>query len=248
MVYASRGLEYTIDSQSITVGSGGTTNVSLSVKRVVDTRGYVSADFHIHSGKSFDSSLPLTDRVASFAAEGVEVMVSTDHDYITDYTPIIDNLELGAELNSIVGNELTGGIPVPADPTQDGTVFPEGIGHWNAWPLSVIPNNRRNGAPPDEFITPGTAIDRLRGMDSLVLLGKTPDTAEIGDWLPAIQAGQAGTVGELLPPDEDVVMFNHPRAGFAGTVVIGMFNSLSNPGGNPTVGGYDPTQPIWAFP
>jgi hypothetical protein len=85
-------------------------------------------------------------------------------------------------------------------------------------------------------------------MDSLVFLGKTPDTALIEDWLPAIQAGQAGTVGEPLPPDEDVVMFNHPRAGFAGTVVIGMFNSLSNPGGNPTLGGYDPTLPLAAPP
>jgi hypothetical protein len=242
IVYASRGLEYTIDSQSITVVSGGITNVSLSVERVVDTTGYVSADFHIHSGKSFDSSLPLTDRVASFAAEGVEVMVSTDHDYITDYTPIIGDLGLGAELNSIVGNELTGGIPVPTDVTQGGVVFfPEGIGHWNAWPLSVIPNNRRNGAPPDEFITPGTAIDRLRGMDSLVFLGKTPDTANVVDWLTAIGIGEA-------TGDEEVVMFNHPRAGFAGTVVIGMFNSLANPGGNPMVGGYDPTLPLEAFP
>jgi hypothetical protein len=43
-------------------------------------------------------------------------------------------------------------------------------------------------------------------------------------------------------------MFNHPRAGFAGTVVIGMFNSLSNPGGNPDIGGYDPTLPVAAFP
>jgi hypothetical protein len=85
-------------------------------------------------------------------------------------------------------------------------------------------------------------------MDSLVYLGKTPDTATIADWLPAIHAGQAGTVGELLPPDDEVVMFNHPRAGFAGTVVIGMFNSLSNPGGNPTIGGYDPTLPLGAFP
>jgi hypothetical protein len=249
LVFGSRGLEYTIDSQSITVGSGGITNVSLSVERVVDTTGYVSADFHIHSGKSFDSSLPLTDRVASFAAEGVEVMVSTDHDYITDYTPIIGALDLGGEVNSIVGNELTGGIPVPADPTQGGLqLFPEGIGHWNAWPLSVIPDNRRNGAPPDEFITPGTAIDRLRGMDSLVFFGKTPDTAGISDWLAAIQAGQPGTPGAGLPVDEEVVMFNHPRAGFAGTVVIGMFNSLANPGGNPTLGGYDPTLPLGAFP
>jgi len=247
-VYASRGLEYSIDSQSITVSSGGTANVSLAIKRVVDTSGYVSMDFHVHSGKSFDSSLPLVDRVASFLAEGVEVMVSTDHDFISDYTTMISSLNAEDEINSIIGDELTGGIPVPADPTQDGTVFPEGIGHWNAWPLTVIANNRRNGAPPDEFITPGTAIDRLRGMDSLVFLGKTPDTAGVGDWLPAIQAGQAGTVGELLPPDEDVVMFNHPRAGFAGTVVIGMFNSLSNPGGNPMVGGYNPMEPLSAFP
>ena len=247
-VYASRGLEYTIDSQSITVNSAGTTNVSLAIKRVVDTSGYVSMDFHVHSGKSFDSSLPLVDRVASFLAEGVDVMVSTDHDFISDYAPMISSLSAEDEINSIIGNELTGGIPVPADPTQDGTVFPEGIGHWNAWPLTVIENNRRNGAPPDEFITPGTAIDRLRGMDSLVFFGKTPDTAGIGDWLPAIQAGQSGTVGELLPPDDDVVMFNHPRAGFAGTVVIGMFNSLSNPGGNPMVGGYDPMEPLSAFP
>jgi hypothetical protein len=247
-VYASRGLEYSIDSQPISVSAGGTTNVSLAIERVVDTSGYVSMDFHVHSGKSFDSSLPLVDRVASFLAEGVEVMVSTDHDYVSDFSPMISSLGAADEINSIIGNELTGGIPVPADPTQDGTVFPEGIGHWNAWPLSVIANNRRNGAPQDEFITPGTAIDRLRGMDSLVLLGRTPDTAGIGEWLPAIQAGQPGTVGELLPPDEEVVMFNHPRAGFAGTVVIGLFNGLSNPGGNPAVGGYDPTLPIGAFP
>jgi hypothetical protein len=31
-------------------------------------------------------------------------------------------------------------------------------------------------------------------------------------------------------------------------VVIGMFNGLANPGGNPALGGYDPTQPITAFP
>jgi hypothetical protein len=250
MVYASRGLEYTIDSQSITVGSGGITNVSLAIKRVVDTSGYISMDFHVHSGKSFDSSLPLVDRVASYLAEGVEVMVSTDHDFISDFSPMISSLSAEDEINSIIGNELTGGIPVPADDTQGGQqLFPEGIGHWNAWPLTVIANNRRNGAPQDEFITPGTAIDRLRGMDSLVFLdGATPDTATIEDWLPAIQAGQPGTPGAALPPDEEVVMFNHPRAGFAGTVVIGMFNSLANPGGNPAVGGYDPTLPLSEFP
>jgi hypothetical protein len=247
VVFASRGMEYTIDSEPITISAGGTANVSFAIEKVVDTTGYVSMDFHIHSGKSFDSSLPIDDRVASFAAAGVDVMVSTDHDYITDYSSSISAQGVGGDMASIIGNELTGGIPVPADPTQDGTVFPEGIGHWNAWPLSVIPNNRRNGAPPDEFITPGTAIDRLRGMDSLAFLGATPDTATIGDWLPAIHAGVPGTVGAALPADEEVVMLNHPRAGFAGTVVIGLFNGLSNPGGN-APGGYDPTVDVTTFP
>ena len=42
-------------------------------------------------------------------------------------------------------------------------------------------------------------------------------------------------------------MLNHPRAGFAGLVVIGMFNGLNNPGGS-LPGGYDPTLPITSSP
>jgi len=131
---------------------------------------------------------------------------------------------------------------VPEDPTQGGVeAFPEGIGHWNAWPLVQYQTNRRNGAPQDEFVTPGTAIDRLRGMDSLAVIGKTPDTADETDWLTAIHIGD-------VTGDDEVVMLNHPRAGFAGVVVIGMFNGLANPGGDPMVGGYDPTLQIDAFP
>ncbi len=240
IVFASRGLEYTLDTQPVTISAGSTTSVTLGIERVVDTTGFVSADFHIHSAKSFDSSVPMTDRTTAFLAAGVDVMVSTDHDHITDYAPIITSLEAGDEIASIIGNELTGGNPVPADPTQDGTAFPQGIGHWNAWPLSVFPGNRRNGAPQDEFITPGTAIDRLRGMDSLVAIGERPDTADVVDWLTAIGIGDA-------TGDDEVVMLNHPRAGFAGVVIIGLFNGLANPTGSPS-GGYDPTLPITAPP
>jgi hypothetical protein len=160
---------------------------------------------------------------------------------VTDYGPLVSSLGVSDEIATIIGEELTGGSPVPADATQGGIeAFPEGIGHWNAWPLTVIPNNRRNGAPQNEFVTPGTAIDRLRGMDSLALIGKTPDTADITDWVTAIGIGDA--MG-----DDEVVMLNHPRAGFAGLVVIGMFNGLNNPGGSPP-GGYDPTLPITSPP
>ncbi len=240
--FASRGLEYTVDARPFTISAGATTNLSFSIERVVDTSGFVSADFHIHSAKSFDSSVPMSDRVVSFMAEGLEVMISTDHDYITDYAPVISSLGAEDEIRSIVGDELTGGSPVPADATQGGLeAFPEGIGHWNAWPLTQFPTNRRNGAPQDEFVTPGTIIDRLRGMDSLAAIGKQPDDATIVDWLTAIGIGDATA-------DDEVVMLNHPRAGFAGLVVIGMFNGLFNPGGDPNVGGYDPSLPITAFP
>jgi len=242
LAYASRGLEYGLDAKPFSISAGATTSLSFGIERVVDTSGFVSADFHIHSAKSFDSSVPMSDRVVSFLAEGVEVMVSTDHDYVSDYAPLISSLGVGDEIASVVGDELTGGSPVPADATQGGIqAFPEGIGHWNAWPLTRFVGNRRNGAPQDEFVTPGTIIDRLRGMDSLAALGKTPDTATVVDWLTAIGIGNATN-------DDEVVMLNHPRAGFAGLVVIGMFNGLANPGGDPTAGGYDPTQPITAFP
>ena len=238
VAFASRGLEYDIDGKTFSIAAGGATSLDFSIERVVDTSGWISMDFHVHSGKSFDSSVPITARVETFMAEGVEVIVSTDHDYITDYAPVIADLGAGSDIASVIGNELTGGIPVPADPTQDGTAFPEGIGHWNGWPLETVSGNRRNGAPQDEFITPGTAIDRLRAMDELALLGATPDTASAAQWATALN----------IPGDDEVIMLNHPRAGFAGTVVIGLFNGLANPGGNPMVGGYDPTKDIDQYP
>jgi hypothetical protein len=249
LAVAVRGLEYTADIQSFSITAGATTNLSFEVERVVDTSGYVSADFHIHSARSFDSSAPLEDRVVSYTSKGVEVLVSTDHDNVTDYAAIISGLGLDSIVTSIVGNELTGTIPVPPSPLTGGLdAYPQGIGHWNAWPLEVINGARRDGAPPDELIPPGIAVDRLRGMDSLKLLGKVPDTASAGEWNAASQAGIPSTPGAGLPLDEEVVMLNHPRAGFAGTVVIGLFNGLGNPSGDPLLGGYDPTLPITAPP
>ena len=78
MAVAVRGLEYTVDSKLFSITAGATTNVAFEVERVVNTKGFVSADFHIHSARSFDSSAGLRDRVASFAGEGVEVMPSEE--------------------------------------------------------------------------------------------------------------------------------------------------------------------------
>jgi hypothetical protein len=239
---ATHGLEWDIDEKEFTIYAGQTTEVDFKLRQSLHTHGFVSADFHVHSARSFDSSAPPVDRVTAYAAKGVDVIVSTDHDQITDYTSVIGGLGLGNEITSIVGNETTGTIPVPASANPGGVdAFPQGIGHWNAWPLEFITGARRGGSPADELLPAGAVVDRLRGMDSLKLLGATPDTATLSQWLAAAQAGRPGTPGAGLPVDDEVVMLNHPRAGFAGTVVIGLFNDLGGIG-------YDPNLPITAFP
>jgi len=77
-VIVTRGPEYTARRRRMRVHAGKTKDLKLRIRRVVDTPGFLSGDFHIHSARSLDSSATLRDRVASFAGEGVEVMVSTD--------------------------------------------------------------------------------------------------------------------------------------------------------------------------
>ncbi len=239
---ATHGLEWGIDEEEFTIEAGKTTRVRFKLRKALRTWGFMSADFHVHSARSFDASAPPVDRVQAYAAKGVDVVVSTDHDQITDYSMAISALGLENQIATIVGNETTGTIPVPASAVPGGVdAFPQGIGHWNAWPLEFIPGARRGGSPADELLPAGAVVDRLRGMDSLKYLGATPDTATLPQWLAAAQAGQPGTPGASLPVDDEVVMLNHPRAGFAGTVIIGLFNSIGGVG-------YDPNLPITAFP
>ncbi len=135
-VYVSRGMEYDLEKASVTVNpcpSPCNTPQDLgtfTLHRVVDTRGYLSADFHVHSINSPDSVPPQIDRVMTFAGEGDEILVATDHDYLTDYKPVINQLNLQKFLTSVVGNELT---------TWD-------FGHFNAFPLTPDSSKLANGA------------------------------------------------------------------------------------------------------
>src|SRR5207247_9333485 len=74
-----------------------------------------------HAIDPSDSSLPNLDSAASAAAEGIEIPVSTDHNYVTDYQPDIAALGLSDWLSSMVGVELT---------TLE-------MGHFNAFPLDL---------------------------------------------------------------------------------------------------------------
>jgi hypothetical protein len=107
-VYVSRGYEYDrVLLPHITLTAGTTVSLNAILHRTVDTTGYASADFHMHSQYSLDSGAKVEDRITGYAAEGLEYAVSTDHNFVVDYQPVIAKLGLEKFINSVVGIELT---------------------------------------------------------------------------------------------------------------------------------------------
>lgn len=105
---ASRGTEYELDeSGTFTVVQNGVVDVPLQVVRSVPSPGWVTADFHVHAANSFDSGTTLNDRVVTMVAEGVEFFTSSDHDFITDYAPVVEDLGLEPWVKTGVGLETT---------------------------------------------------------------------------------------------------------------------------------------------
>ncbi len=127
-VHASRGLEWSIDTGRVTVTPGGEVALDATLHHEVDTGGWVSGDFHLHTlTYSGHGDSDMNERIISLVGEGVEFAVATDHNHQTDYAPTIEHLGAHAHISSVVGNEVS----TP-------------IGHFNAFPLSakgpVIPS------------------------------------------------------------------------------------------------------------
>jgi hypothetical protein len=161
---ATRGPEYEITSVDVELRAGSLTTKQMQLKRAYDTPGWISGDFHVHSQPSTDSGLPIEERVTSCAAEGLEVAVATDHNYITDYAPVIASSGLDPWLLGIPGLELT--------------TFE--TGHFIGYPLKVDPGSTRGG----EFVwanqPPASLFKQLRdlaipGEDSVVQIAHPRD-------------------------------------------------------------------------
>ncbi|MFN7952129.1 MAG: CehA/McbA family metallohydrolase [bacterium] len=106
-VVVSRGVEYALFREPVHLDAGDVKERTVTLPRVVDTRGYLSGDFHVHSNPGPDSTVSYAKRVVNMLAEGVDVIVSTDHDFWSDYGPTIRALGAEGEVASIVGQEIT---------------------------------------------------------------------------------------------------------------------------------------------
>ncbi len=121
-VYATRGPEWSLDvKRSVTIRAGKTVDCDFLLRHVVATPGWASADFHVHAAHSPDSKVPMRDRVYEFIGDGVDMIVATDHNVISDYAPTINELGATGLLASSSGDEVTtatwghfGVFPLPA--------------------------------------------------------------------------------------------------------------------------------------
>ncbi|MBV8759241.1 MAG: PHP domain-containing protein [Deltaproteobacteria bacterium] len=127
-VYASRGTEWSADSAAVS----GATDVSLGfhLKHVVPTDGYYATDWHVHQVGSPDSPIGSLERVKSAISAGVEMFAVTDHDYVSDLQPIVEQLGAQNLLRVIPGIEVT---PFP-------------YGHFNSWPMQPDNSSANHGA------------------------------------------------------------------------------------------------------
>lgn len=129
-VIVTRGIEYSHLSQVIDLQPQSTLPVKGTLTRLVDTTGWVSADYHNHSTPSGDNTCGTDDRIINLAAEHIEFAPTTEHNRFYDWRPHIRNLGLTNFLQSIPGIELTGSGP-----------------HFNSFPFRPEPFRQDNGAP-----------------------------------------------------------------------------------------------------
>lgn len=154
-IVVTRGMEYSHLSRTISLDPERTVTVKGTLERLVDTTGWVSADYHNHSTPSGDNTCGTDDRIINLAAEHIEFAPTTEHNRLYDWRPHIERLGLAEEIQTVSGIELTGGGPhlnsFPFQPepfTQD-----QGAPEWHPDPrISAILLRDWQGAEPDRWI------------------------------------------------------------------------------------------------
>jgi hypothetical protein len=126
-VYATRGFEYSMATQTISVAKGESKSLELQIVREVPTRNLIACDTHIHTRTfSGHGDATVDERMLTIAGEGIELAVSTEHNLHADYREAQTRTAMLDHFTPVPGNEIT---------TK--------VGHFNAFPIKA------GSAPPD---------------------------------------------------------------------------------------------------
>jgi hypothetical protein len=106
-VIVSRGYEYELLDTEVTADTATPVVVEAKLRRSVDSTGAMCADFHIHSFYSADSSDPAEEKVKGAIADGLDIPISSEHEWVIDFQPIIQRLNLTKWAFGMPSEELT---------------------------------------------------------------------------------------------------------------------------------------------
>jgi hypothetical protein len=155
-VVVSRGFEYELFEQTVTVNANDGINVAAPLDRVVDTTNIQCGDFHVHTWRSNDSGDTGLDKVRQAVADGVELPVRSDHEWVGDFAWEIAQLAVEKWATGIGSIELTsmelwghmGVFPLTADPTLPNAGAPK----WQTFPTAAkLDEKFETLAPPVVF-------------------------------------------------------------------------------------------------
>lgn len=130
LLRVTRGPEHDLAERKIRVPAGEVVAVEVALERTVDTRGWISTDYHAHSTPSGDNYCNTRDRIINFSAEHLEFAPTTEHQRLFDWSAQIEALGLADHLKTVPGIELTGSGQ-----------------HFNSFPIEPDPLAQNGGAP-----------------------------------------------------------------------------------------------------
>jgi hypothetical protein len=210
-VIASHGPDYELDvRRGVVLEPGASNALELVLQRVLEHDGWVMIDSHLHGVFSQHGEASGVERAVTAAAEGLDVMVATDHNYVGDYRPATVRAGLAQRLLAVPGVELT---------TRSG--------HHCVWPLTPDPMRSRGGAVYDV-----TSIEQ--SYEAYRAAGATVFTVAHGAGYFA-NAGYDPTTGTVSRPERFIWGFNamelHNGKGWGGGAeLVPIFASLINHG------------------
>lgn len=128
----SHGFEHDLVRRPFTAVSGVAQRLDVVLPRVIDSPGVMCGDFHIHTWRSNDSGDDSLRKVASAIADGLELPVRSEHEYVADFSAEIAALGAQTVARGFGSIELTS--------------F-EVWGHMGVFPLTPDPTKVNGGAP-----------------------------------------------------------------------------------------------------
>jgi hypothetical protein len=131
-VFAGRGFEFSIDSLSVELIQGKPAQRKLTIKREVNTKGWISCDPHVHTyTHSQHGDATDRERVITLAGEGIELPVITDHNQHISLNAVANRHHVDQHFTLLTGNEVT-----------------SKVGHFNVFPIDST-ESVKSSTPPN---------------------------------------------------------------------------------------------------